>query len=63
MSYHGDGEAPDAVDILDAVLPGDETLDVDVELVPKGLDGLVVLLIPDTQQGQCVHSCLSVFAS
>ena len=33
-------------DVLDTVLPGHETLDVDVELVPHGQDGLVILLIP-----------------
>lgn len=61
VSYHGDGEAPDAVDVLDAVLPGDETLDVDVKLVPKGLDCLVVLLIPaKTARTMCalMHVCL-----
>lgn len=54
MSYHGDGEAPNVVDVLDAVLPGDKTLDVDVELIPQGLDRLIVLLIPVSQQRKCV---------
>lgn len=34
------------VDVFDTVLPGDEALDVDVELIPDAHDGLVVLLIP-----------------
>lgn len=45
-TYHGDGERLDAFDIQDAVLPGDDTLHVDVQLVPDGQDGLVVLLVP-----------------
>ena len=34
------------VDVFNTVLPGDEALDVDVELIPDAHDGLVVLLIP-----------------
>lgn len=45
-TYHGDGERVDAFDVQDAVLPGDEALHVDVQLVPDGQDGLVVLLVP-----------------
>lgn len=45
-TYHGDGERVDAFDVQDAVLPGDETLHIDVQLVPDGQDGLVVLLVP-----------------
>lgn len=45
-TYHGDGERVDAFDIQDAVLPGDETLHIDVQLIPDGQDGLVVLLVP-----------------
>lgn len=33
-------------DIQKTVLPGDETLSVDVQLIPDGQDGLIVLLIP-----------------
>lgn len=46
ITYHGDGECVDAFDIQNAVLPGDETLHIDVQLVPDGQDGLVVLLVP-----------------
>lgn len=48
-TYHGDGERVDAFDVQQAVLPGDETLHVDVQLVPDGQDGLVVLLVPSCQ--------------
>lgn len=44
--YHGDGEGVDASDILEAELPGDETLHVDVQLVPYLKDGIVILLVP-----------------
>lgn len=43
--YHGDGEGVDALDIHDAVLPGDETLDVDIKLAPDWQDCFVVLLV------------------
>lgn len=34
------------IDVLEAVLPRDKALDVDVELVPDVHDGLIILLIP-----------------
>lgn len=34
---------------MQAVLPGDEALYIDEELVPHQLKGLVILLVPDTQ--------------
>ena len=34
------------VDVFDTVLPGDEALDVDVELIPDAHDSLIVLFIP-----------------
>lgn len=33
-------------DIQKTVLPGSETLNVDVQLIPDGQDGLIVLLVP-----------------
>ena len=64
-SYHGDGERVDACDVLDTVLPGDETFDVDVELVPHRQDGLIVLFIPDGPHNTdmdlvcvCVRGCI-----
>lgn len=48
--YHGHCEGVDAFDIQEAVLPGDEALNVDVQLVPDGQDGLVVLLVPVDNQ-------------
>lgn len=49
MSYHGDCEGVDDADVMQAVLPGDEALYIDEELVPHGLKGLVILLIPAMQ--------------
>lgn len=45
ITYHGDGERVDAFDIQKAVVPGDETLHVDVQLVPERHDGLIALLV------------------
>lgn len=45
ITYHGHGEGVDCSHIHEAVLPGDETLNVDVQLTPDGQDGLVVLLV------------------
>ncbi len=33
-------------DINETVLPGDETLNIDVQLIPDWHDGLIVLLVP-----------------
>ena len=52
---HGESEGVDVGDVLDTVLPGHETLDVDVELVPHGQDGLVILLIPGEIHTHCSH--------
>lgn len=37
------------LNVLHAVLPGNQTLDVDVQLTPDGHDGFVELLIPVRQ--------------
>lgn len=34
ITYHGDGERVDVSDVQETVLPGDETLYVDVQLIP-----------------------------
>lgn len=47
---HGYGEGVDVMDVSQAVLPGDETLNVDVQLVPDGQDGFIILLVPTTKQ-------------
>lgn len=44
--YHGDCEGVDAPDVLETELPGDETLYVDVQLVPYLKDGLIILFVP-----------------
>lgn len=44
--YHAYGERVDAFDVQETVLPGNETLHVDVQLVPDRQDGLIVLLVP-----------------
>lgn len=46
ISYHTESERVDVIDVFKAILPGHETLDVDVELIPDAHDGLIVLLIP-----------------
>lgn len=46
VCYHGDSERVDVFDVQHTVLPGDETLHVDVQLIPDGQDRLKVLLIP-----------------
>lgn len=45
-TYHAESERVDVIDVLEAVLPRDEALDVDVELVPDVHDGLIILLVP-----------------
>lgn len=45
-SNHGNCEGVDVIDVFETVLPWDETLDVDVELIPDGHDGFIILLIP-----------------
>lgn len=43
------------LNVLHAVLPGNQTLDVDVQLTPDGHDGFIVLLIPVRQsENQCI---------
>lgn len=49
MSYHADSEGVDVIDVFEAILPWDETLDVDVELVPDAHDSIIILLIPGDQ--------------
>lgn len=46
MSYHAESEGVDVIDVFEAILPRDETLDVDVELIPDAHDGFIILLIP-----------------
>lgn len=41
-----ESEGVDVIDVFDAILPWDETLDVDVELVPDAHDSFIILLIP-----------------
>lgn len=45
-TYHAESECVDVIDVLEAVLPRHEALDVDVELVPDVHDGLIILVIP-----------------
>lgn len=49
ISYHFESEGVDIVDVFDAVLPRDETFDVDVKLIPDTHDGFIILLIPTEQ--------------
>lgn len=49
MSYHGDCEGVDDADVVQAVLPGDEALYINEELVPHCVKGLIILLIPAMQ--------------
>lgn len=59
-TYHGDGERVDVFDIQHAVLPGDQALHVDVQLVPDGQDGLVVLLVPSGDNKDVIHHLQSL---
>ena len=34
------------VDVFNTKLPGDETLNVDVQLVPDAHDGIIILVVP-----------------
>lgn len=47
--YHAESEGVDVIDVFEAILPRDETLDVDVELVPDAHDSFIILLIPGEQ--------------
>lgn len=49
ISYHAKREGVDVTDVFAAILPRDETPDVDVELVPDAHDGFIILLIPGEQ--------------
>lgn len=49
VSYHADSERVNVIDVFEAILPRDETLDVDVELIPDAHDGFIILLIPREQ--------------
>lgn len=49
ISYHVESEGVDEIDVFEAILPRDETLDVDVELIPDAHDGVIILLIPGEQ--------------
>ena len=61
ISYHADSEGVDVIHVLEAVLPRDETLDVDVELIPDSHDGLIILLIPREQHKPliCTHNMIN----
>jgi len=48
-SYHTESEGVDVIEVFDAILPGDEALDVDVDLITKPHDGLIVLLISENK--------------
>lgn len=51
LCYHGDGERVDVFNIQQTVLPGDETLHVDVQLIPDRHDGVKALLNPLKKTG------------
>ena len=51
-TYLGDGHGFDLLDIDHAVMPGHQALHVDVELVPQGQDGFIVLLDPRRHKGK-----------
>lgn len=57
LCYYGDCESIDAADVLQAVLPGDEALYIDEELVPHWLNGLKILLIPEMQDTYTCITC------
>lgn len=44
-AYHADSERADVVHVFEAVLPRDEALDVDVQLIPNAHDGFIILLV------------------
>lgn len=47
--YHAESERVDVIDVFKAILPRNEALDVDVELIPNAHDGIIILLIPKEQ--------------
>ena len=61
-THHGEREGVDVVDVFDTVLPGDQTLDVDEQLVPDAHDGFVILLVPGEEGRRRVirNSCGSI---
>lgn len=59
-TYLGDGHGLDLLDIDHAVVPGHQALHVDVELVPQGQDGFVVLLDPRRHKGKHAGLVLQV---
>lgn len=61
LSHHAEGEGVDVIDVLDTVLPRDETLDVDVELVPDVHDGLVILLVPVEEHKTFISQIIQCF--
>ena len=50
--YHRQSEGVDLVDVFNTVLPGDETLNIDVQLVPDAHDGLIILVVPERGRQQ-----------
>lgn len=50
--HHADSERVDVTNVFDTILPWDETLNVDVKLIPDSHDGFIILLIPREQQKQ-----------
>lgn len=59
ISYHLESEGVDVIDVFDAILPWDETLDVDVELVPDAHDSFIILLIPKEHHKQQITKKLT----
>lgn len=55
-SYHTDGEGVDVIDVSEAILPGDETLDVYVELIPNAHNGIIILLISENRTSNKLSS-------
>lgn len=50
ISYHAESEGVDVIEIFKAVLPWDETFDVDVELIPDAKYGFIILLISENRK-------------
>lgn len=51
-TYLGNSHGPDFLNVNHAIVPGHQALHVDIELVPQGPDGFVVLLDPRKHKGK-----------
>lgn len=51
------------MNVLHAVLPRDQTLNVDVQLIPDGHDGFIVLLVPVEQSMSKFSKCFFKIAT